>query len=253
MIPLLTFACAPGGPTATDGEPVEAALRDGVLGGRVVDLDGAPIAGATVVTDPRGYEAATGADGSFTVDHLLAGTYVVVVAAEGFAPTDTDPVTVVAGEVSTVEVALAAAAPPEPTLQVEVTGPDGAPLAGATVEAAGASGQTDALGVVTLNPGAGAVDVVVSYSGTWTRTVRGVELPAAGGAQLALTLSARAPADAVVAGNGLCVLCHLEHDAATRHARAVVLAPDEPLVAFVEGWTVDLGDGASARMAAGPS
>lgn len=251
MIALLAIACAPADGPSPGPDRGSPAARDGALDGRVIDADGQPVSGATVTTDPRGYEATTGPDGGFTVERLLPGAYVAVVAADGFTPAVSDPVTVVANEAASIEVTLTDAAATPVTLEVEVLGPDGAPLAGATVDAGAASGLTDALGVARLEPGPGLVDVAVGYEGTWPRTVPGVSIPASGGVQLALTLSGRPPEGSVVAGNGLCALCHADHAAETRHARAADLTAPEADRAFTGGWSVDVGSGAAARFAAG--
>lgn len=75
----------------------------GALAGTVTS-DGAPVAGATV-TVGTGLSAVTGPDGSYTVNNVPGGDYELRVTAPGYV-TATVPVTVVEGDVNSVDVVL---------------------------------------------------------------------------------------------------------------------------------------------------
>lgn len=75
--------------TASGGDRAEnvSAANAGSIGGTVVSLSGAPVAGAVVRT-PGGQSAVTAADGSFTIGGLApTGRLAVDISAPGFAPT----------------------------------------------------------------------------------------------------------------------------------------------------------------------
>ncbi|GII91897.1 S8 family serine peptidase [Sinosporangium siamense] len=122
---------------APAGEP--GALRGTVTSG------GGPVAGATVkIGDSLGTTVVTGADGTYTVPRLAAGQHRVT--AGGFALRDAaETVTVTAGQTATRDFELAAS--PPGALSGTVTA-GGAPVAGATVAAAGTSSSaiTDGTG-----------------------------------------------------------------------------------------------------------
>lgn len=78
-------------PTATPPTPT-----GGVIVGNVVDAaTTAPIAGATISTDPGGFTTTTGADGSYTLP-VPAGDYTVAASATGY-DSSSQPVTVAEG------------------------------------------------------------------------------------------------------------------------------------------------------------
>lgn len=81
------------------------------VSGRVVDREGKGVEGAQVslarAGSPRERHAVAGADGSFTVPHLLDGEYSLRAEREGYAPTEIpDAVTVAGSSVRDVEVRL---------------------------------------------------------------------------------------------------------------------------------------------------
>ncbi len=83
-----------------------AAVGTGALAGVVSDENGAPLPGATVTLSPTPLEpATTGDDGGYGFDEVAAGTYQLVVDADGYARTE-DTVTIVAGETTVVDYAL---------------------------------------------------------------------------------------------------------------------------------------------------
>ncbi|MFZ5478095.1 MAG: carboxypeptidase regulatory-like domain-containing protein [Myxococcota bacterium] len=259
---LLAVALLAGGcaieeprPRDTDRPVAPGATAAGTIEGVVTDVEGAPLAGARVTSEPGGVEGTTGADGAFALARLLPGTYRVVAAADGMEAGWSDPVEVVADAVATVAIPLAAEATAagDGELRVRVEGPDELPREGARVTAiddAGAEvvGETDANGAVTLAGLAGVVvDVVVEDPDgrLWPRAVGDVSVPALGGADVAVRLSGR-PADGTAwVGTPLCALCHAEVAAAvaeTAHARGISALEGEPAAAFETGATIDLGD-----------
>lgn len=78
--------------------------KGGNVTGKVVDKDGAGIAGVTV-TLTKGTEVITvktGNDGTYTISDILAGTYTVQIAKEGYISPDSAEVTVEVGKTATV-------------------------------------------------------------------------------------------------------------------------------------------------------
>ncbi|MEZ4239268.1 MAG: carboxypeptidase regulatory-like domain-containing protein [Myxococcota bacterium] len=226
------------------------APRAGSVAGTVVDADGAPVPGATLVTTPRGYEAVADDGGAFRIERLPPGAYALTAAAPGFEAAGAGPADVVAGEEAELTVTLTRSDAPALPVRVTVRGPDDAPLEGALVSAGGDLQTTDAggLAVLSLAQPQG-LDLQVTSFGMWPRTVRGLVLADRGGLSVDVGLSGRPPDGAVAVGSDLCARCHEEQGAghaASRHGRAAALDADEPAVAFDDGWTVDLGDGAAA-------
>ncbi|MCB9913831.1 MAG: carboxypeptidase regulatory-like domain-containing protein [Planctomycetes bacterium] len=107
--------------------------RAAELAGTVLDAGGAPVEGATVLcrredgAAARPREATSGADGSFVVTGLSVGAHVVQATAPGYAGSRVDGVEVRATAGEPLELRLARGV----LVTVVVTGPDGAPLAGA--------------------------------------------------------------------------------------------------------------------------
>lgn len=78
--------------------------QGGNVTGKVVDGEGAGIAGVTITLTKGGdvIQAATGADGTFTVLDILAGKYTVQIEKEGYVSPEQTEVTVAVGETATV-------------------------------------------------------------------------------------------------------------------------------------------------------
>jgi hypothetical protein len=80
----------------------------GTVGGIVTDTNASPISGASVtLTGPQTQSATTGADGTFTM-LVTAGTYTISVKKAGYDSQTQGNVTVIAGQVNSVNVSLAA-------------------------------------------------------------------------------------------------------------------------------------------------
>jgi protocatechuate 3,4-dioxygenase beta subunit len=130
----------------------------GAVSGRVVDTQGAPVAGAEVDLGPSpsttyGRDACTRADGTFFVPHAPIGTYGVRIKATGYVSAFVTPVVVEARrETGGLAVALAVAE----SIQGTVRDEHGAPLAGAklqgwpTSEGSGAGAKSDSDGRFTV-------------------------------------------------------------------------------------------------------
>jgi outer membrane protein assembly factor BamB/subtilisin family serine protease len=83
-----------------------AAVQEGRVAGTVRDEAGAPLAGATVTISPTPLApVVTGPDGGYAFDAVAAGSYLVAVAADGYARAE-QPVTVVAGETATIDLTV---------------------------------------------------------------------------------------------------------------------------------------------------
>lgn len=103
----------------------------GTLSGVVTDAStGAPIANATVTTQPPTVGASTNAQGAYTIPNVAAGNYTVMVSRTGYTPGQTNA-TVGPGQNATANVALAPI--PGAIAGVVTNATNGTPLAGASV------------------------------------------------------------------------------------------------------------------------
>ncbi|HEX9562482.1 MAG TPA: carboxypeptidase regulatory-like domain-containing protein [Gemmatimonadaceae bacterium] len=117
------------GQTATAG--IALTPLPGTLSGTVTDAaSGAPIAGASVTTQPATTTAITNSQGAFTISGVPAGSYNVTASHAGYSPGSANGV-VGPGQAVTVNIALA---PVPGTISGVITNAsNGAPIAGATV------------------------------------------------------------------------------------------------------------------------
>lgn len=223
----------------------------GALKGTVTDAAGTPIAGAHLVTSPRGIERTTADDGTFTLDRLQPGDYAVVVAADGYV-TDRLSVTVRDGMYTRANAQLDAATPRDGVVRATVTGPDGEPVEGALVTATDgsttASATTDDDGAAVVS-GVGSLTVAVSVSDPTGRlssfSTSGLAVPAVGGVDVAATLAGIAATSALPTGSTACGACHPDELAAwtqTAHAQATSAVVGAVATGFDDGVTIDLGD-----------
>lgn len=161
------------GGTVTLDFALTAAATAGNIAGVVTDAaSGDPIAGATVTTDPASETATTGADGTYELVGVAAGTYTVQASADGFEAASVTDVTVTAGETATADVTLTAVVTTaEIVLTVENACND-AVVSGAAVRLAdGTELATDAEGHATLELTPGDVTLAVSATGFIPTTV----------------------------------------------------------------------------------
>jgi hypothetical protein len=117
----------------------------GAITGLVIDNDSLPLAGVTVRTDGR--ETTTSADGSYTLSQLSAGSYTLTATTVGFA-TASKAVSVVAGQVKTVDWVLQLAPGAVSGTVKDLASGDGIP--GATITVSGKTAQTNAAGGFTV-------------------------------------------------------------------------------------------------------
>ena len=218
------------------------------LKGLVVDESGAAIANARLTTDPHGYEALSHKDGSFSISRLPVETYRLIGAATGHGVGEEAEITVESGETVSTTITLPVL-PPAGFVEVEVLGPDGSPLQQASISdgfgqivTTGVDGQATLLGLAGQT-----VEVQVSATGLWSRTIEQVTVGAYGGVQLAVQLSGRPPANAYEMGDESCTLCHPTETANhsnSPHSNTLPQAVESPLLDWFEaGRIIDLGVG----------
>lgn len=203
LLPLLG-ACEAATETTGSGSDTAVTPRSGALEGVIAGSDGGPIVGAEVTTEPATGSALSRPDGTWRLDGVGAGTYLVRVERPGFSPSDKAGVVVTEGGTTLVDFLLSPAID-EPTGEVGgIEGMvedavSGAPIDGATVSltppgTTALSGPGGVFGFTDLEPGtytltatkagfeAGpAQTVVVSPAGTAKATLSLTEVPGAGG------------------------------------------------------------------------
>jgi TonB-linked SusC/RagA family outer membrane protein len=134
------------------------------LTGAVLDVDGTPVAGATVAVSGGGPSATTGADGTFTLAAVATTNVMIEITADGFAPKQIP----VLGAATALQLSIVVARPAPPAApQTRMIGgvvsdQAHAPLAGATVRVHGTTIETvtGADGTFTL-PGVGSAEVTL--------------------------------------------------------------------------------------------
>lgn len=234
----------PGTVEDPSAEPTSAA---GTLSGTVSDVDGVPLPGIVVSTEPSGREATSDSAGAWLIERVAVGTYHVVAGGSGYTTATSGDLTVTDGGTTIEDLTLLAAVSADGHLRVRVEGPDGLPLVGATIVSdAGASGTTDGDGRALLQDLGGTTSTLTITDADGKllqRSVPDVAVPALGGADLAVTLAGKAPDDRYT-GSTLCVMCHTDTGAAwaaTAHAEALSAVEGAPADAFASGLSVDLG------------
>jgi protocatechuate 3,4-dioxygenase beta subunit len=215
---------AKGSNVATDtaGMPSMGADNAASITGTVTDVAGKNVDGATIsITNDSGVSktAVTDKQGKYRVDDIAPGTYSIAVTAQGFKPFEVKDISLVAGDVVPLDVALepGAAAPPVQTkagqtskgvaaktvpaksaktaaMNGTVTDMAGAAIAGASVSVTNASGfsQTavaDAKGNYSIaGLPAGTYDVSATAKGFKTFQAPGVSLEAGGSLPLDVSM-----------------------------------------------------------------
>lgn len=223
------------GPAGKDGAD---ALTKGTIAGSVKDAAGAAVAGVVVATLPATVTASSDANGVFSLNNVLLGSYTVTATKAGYAPFALGNVGVAAGLTTSVSLALAADAGLPGSISGVVTDSKKipGPLAGVTVTVEGTkiATKTAADGTFTLAgvpPGPvfiAATAPSASYLDTETRQATFV--PAGGAIKgLALVLSARPSDAATYLGLGSatamgCKTCHAAYvaeDGGSAHMRSL--------------------------------
>jgi Carboxypeptidase regulatory-like domain/Cytochrome c554 and c-prime len=203
------------GPTGPAGTP---AVDHGSIAGTVKDPTGAPVAAATVSTDPATITAQTGSTGAFTLSSVPIGAYTVVASKTGYVDGKVTGVGVGAGGTVNVSLVLASVAPTTGSLSGTIQGRKGttgvsSPVAGAQVCVEGTSNcaTSAASGTYTL-PGVapGFVFVSASAAGYLAGETREATFLAAGAAVpgVDVTLSGMPSASATYVGSAGCPGCH---------------------------------------------
>jgi len=229
-----------------------ASTASGSIEGLVFGPEGDPLAGAILTSVPGGHEATSGPDGSFLLDRLLPGEYLVVGAASGLVATWSPSVDVLADQTATVELRFdTELGAQDGLLELRVLDPDGAPLADAVVTISSADGDstalTDELGLLILDGfGGQEIDLSVQDAGglLWPRTMQDVAVPELGAVQRSVQLSGRPSDDGRYSETRICVMCHQDIGASysdTAHARAMSAVEGDAAAGFESGEVIDLG------------
>ncbi|MDR3754628.1 MAG: carboxypeptidase regulatory-like domain-containing protein [Terracidiphilus sp.] len=119
---------APAEATPATPAPAEAAAATtGILRGHILDQTGALIPGAQItVTTTKGTTVGTGtasASGSYVVRGLPAGSYIVQVTYNGFAPFVSEPIPLAAGQSKNIEVKMAVETTQQEVVVTDESGP----------------------------------------------------------------------------------------------------------------------------------
>jgi hypothetical protein len=134
-------------PPAPQAAPAGQGVATGTLQGQVIDLAGAPVAGATLVADGLEWDAVSGADGRFSLP-LPAGTWTVRVSAPGFEVMEQPGVVISAGRALAQDMMLIPAED-APAAQAAAAAP---PAAGADAADDAAAQELDGVSVTAQAP-----------------------------------------------------------------------------------------------------
>lgn len=239
---LVLAACgSEGGDGDGDGDGTPDATTGTITGTVSALADGAVLAGATVATEPATTTATTAADGTYTLADVEAGTYTVIVTAEGFLEGTRDDVTVTAGATVTLDFALTGEAVAGNIAGVVTDAASGDPIEGATVTTdpatesvtTGADGSFELVGVA-----AGTYAVQAAADGYEAATVGDVAVVAGETATADVALTA-------VVTTGAVVLTVENACTAQAIAGAIVTLPDSTQL------TTDAAGQAATDLAAG--
>ena len=128
-----------------------ASAQNGRITGQVTDPQGKTIPNASVqVVNPEGTferDTKTDAAGAYSVTGLAAGSYLVVVQAEGFNPFTSDPVTVADGQTLTVNAQITSVKAESSTVVVEGGGGGKIELESATISGTISNQEVTTLGL----------------------------------------------------------------------------------------------------------
>jgi len=145
----------------------------GWIEGTVVDACGTRVSGATVTTNPTGYNTQTSGNGTYRISGVMPGTYTVTASRSGYTNVQQAGVVVSDGQGVTVNLTFANT---KGQLAGVVTDQCGIPIGGATVSTntGGYSAQTGADGSYLIPlVNAGTYSLTVSKSGFFTQTASG--------------------------------------------------------------------------------
>lgn len=242
-----------GWSTASDQVRPDPEVGEARIQGTVTDPAGAPLAGAWITVDPGGYEAVSGADGTYLLRHVPEGPIRLLAGASTRQGAEVTGLTVVDGQDLVQDFQLSPSLQ-DGSVQVWITGPDDLPVEGALVQAGTASATSDATGLaVVTGLGGQVVDVTVSDpdGARWPHTLTGVSVPLVGGVQRTASLSGRPAEGATYVDESSCLSCHADaaSHGATVHAGALSSSLEGASLAwFSAGSVLDLDNGASIAL-----
>lgn len=163
---ILPFLIALVGACTSSDNPSDPGPTTGTIAGVVTDaVTGAPLSGATVVTQPATTTATTNAQGAYTIPSISTGAYSITASRAGYNSNSTNAVAVAA---LTVTVNLALTPQGGSITGVVTDASNGTPLSGATIttQPATSAATTNAQGAYTIsNVTAGAYTVTASRTG----------------------------------------------------------------------------------------
>jgi len=219
MLLLIVLAACSG----SNGSP---GLDTGSIAGTVVDASGAPVAGASVSTDPTSATTQTSTTGTFTLSSIRIGAYTVSASKTGFQSAQLTAVGVAAGATNQVTITLAPSPNAPGTIAGTVLGRVGtaqpsSPVAGAMVcpESSTAvlpctTSQSDGTFVLAgIAPGPVYLTATAAGFLTGETTTAVIVAPDGSATGVSITLSGSPSATATYVGAARCVSCHSQFDA----------------------------------------
>ncbi len=210
--------------SGSNGSP---GLDTGSIAGTVVDASGAPVAGASVSTDPTSATTQTGTTGTFTLSSIPIGAYTVSASKTGFQSAQLTAVGVAAGATNQVTITLAPSPNAPGSIAGTVLGRVGtaqpsSPVAGAMVcpESSTAvlpctTSQSDGTFVLAgVAPGPVYLTATAAGFLTGETTTAVIVAPDGSATGVSITLSGSPSATATYVGAARCITCHTLFDTA---------------------------------------
>jgi hypothetical protein len=220
---IIVLAACSNGSNGSPGAPV---LDTGSIAGTVVDSSGAPVAGASVSTNPTSTTTQTGTSGTFTLSSIPIGAYTVTASKTGFQSAQLTAVGVAAGATNQVTITLAPSPNAPGSIAGTVLGRVGtnqpsSPVSGAMVcpESSTAvlpctTSQSDGTFVLAgVAPGPVYLTATAAGFLTGETTTAVIVAPDGSATGVSITLSGSPSSAATYVGAARCVSCHIQFDA----------------------------------------